>query len=74
MKRHLYLAGAAFLLLTTGASAQTVTGSGTSGTVPVFNGASTVTNSPIAISGSNVGIDATAQAAFINTCCSAKKG
>jgi hypothetical protein len=33
-----------------------VTGSGTSGTVPVFTGASTVGNSPISVSGSNVGI------------------
>lgn len=39
--------------------AQTVTGSGASGTVPVFNGTSTVTNSPITVSGSNVGIGTT---------------
>lgn len=32
-----------------GAVAQTVTGSGTSGTAPVFTGTSTVTNSHIAI-------------------------
>jgi hypothetical protein len=41
------------------ATAQTtVTTSGTtsSGTVPVFNGTATVTNSPISVSGSNVGI------------------
>lgn len=42
-----------------GAVAQTVTGSGTSGTVPVFNGSSTVTNSPIAVSGGNVGVGTT---------------
>lgn len=41
------------------ASGQTVTGSGTSGTVPVFNGTSTVTNSPISVSGGNVGIGTT---------------
>lgn len=39
--------------------AQTVTGSGTSGTVPVFTGASSIGNSPIAVSGSNVGIGTT---------------
>lgn len=37
-------------------AAQTVTGSGTTNTVPVFTGASTVGNSPIAVSGSSVGI------------------
>jgi hypothetical protein len=44
------------------AAAQTaVTTSGTtsSGTVPVFNGAATVTNSPISVSGGNVGIGTT---------------
>jgi hypothetical protein len=51
--------GVALLVSSTGAIAQTVTGSGTSGTVPVFNGTSTVTNSPISISGSNVGIGTT---------------
>ncbi|MGH9607448.1 MAG: hypothetical protein ACRD3N_17300 [Terracidiphilus sp.] len=41
------------------AAQTTVTTSGTtsSGTVPVFNGTATVTNSPISVSGSNVGID-----------------
>lgn len=39
-----------------GAAGQTVTGSGTSGDVPVFNGTSTITNSPITVSGGNVGI------------------
>src|ERR1051325_11231042 len=37
-------------------AAQTVTGSGTSGTVPVFNGTSSITNSPVSISSTNVGI------------------
>jgi hypothetical protein len=39
-----------------GATAQTVTGSGTSGAVPVFTGTSTVGNSTMTVSGSNVGI------------------
>jgi hypothetical protein len=39
-----------------------VTGSGTSGTVPVFTGTSTVGNSPIAVSGNNVGIGTVAPA------------
>lgn len=47
------------LFAATGAAAQTVTGSGTSGTVPVFTDTSTVSNSPISISGSNVGIGTT---------------
>lgn len=42
-----------------GAAGQTVTGSGTTNTVPVFTGASAVGNSPIAISGGNVGIGTT---------------
>jgi hypothetical protein len=37
-------------------AAAQVTGSGTSGTVPVFTGTSTIGNSPISINGSNVGI------------------
>ena len=41
------------------ASAQTVTGSGTAGTVPAFTGASALGNSPITVSGSNVGIGTT---------------
>ena len=43
-------------LMVTVATGQTVTGSGTPGTVPVFTGSSTIGNSPITISGSNVGI------------------
>ena len=39
--------------------AQTVTGSGTSGDVPVFTGTSTLGNSPLAVSGGNVGIGTT---------------
>jgi hypothetical protein len=51
-------------LAATGSMAQTVTGSGNANTVPAFasspsTGNSTVTNSPISISGSNVGIGTT---------------
>ena len=54
--------GLAFCIaaLAMSAAAQTVTGSGTSGTVPVFTGSSTVGNSVITQSGSNVGIGTTA--------------
>ena len=41
------------------AVAQTVTGSGSSGEIPVFTGASTLGNSPFAVSGGNVGIGTT---------------
>src|SRR5579884_1272134 len=47
------------ILMTTSAVGQTVTGSGTSNTVPVFNGTSSIGNSPISVSGSNVGIGTT---------------
>jgi len=42
------------------AAAQTVTGSGTTSTVPVFTGTSAVGNSPITVSDGNVGIGTTA--------------
>jgi len=50
-------------LMAAGAAAQTVTGSGNANTVPVFTstpatGNSTVTSSPITVSGSNVGTGA----------------
>jgi hypothetical protein len=53
--------GLAFSIAVLAASvaAQTVTGSGTTNTVPVFTGSSTVGNSPITVSGSNVGIEMT---------------
>lgn len=68
MKR---LAAMAFVIavLAVSATAQTtVTTSGTtsSGTVPVFNGTATVTNSPINVSGSNVGIGTTAPQATLD--------
>ena len=53
--------GLAFCItaLAMSASAQTVTGSGTTNTVPVFTGTSSVGNSPITVSGVNVGIGTT---------------
>jgi hypothetical protein len=41
-------------VLAAGAAPQTVTDSGTTNTIPVLTGTSTVGNSPIAVSGSNV--------------------
>jgi len=49
----------ALVLMASSATAQTVTGSGTSGIIPVFNGSSTVANSVITQSGNNVGIGTT---------------
>lgn len=54
MRRRLIWFG--FVMLAAGVTAQTVTGSGNGNTVPVFTGSSTIGNSPISISGSNVGI------------------
>jgi hypothetical protein len=54
MKRRNILMGV--LLYAATAAAQTVTGSGTMNTVPVFTGSSTIGNSPITLSGGNVGI------------------
>lgn len=62
MNRKSILLGFFITALAISAAAQTtVTTSGTtsSGTVPVFNGTATVTNSPISVSGSNVGIGTT---------------
>jgi len=50
---------AAFAMSAAAQTAVTTSGTTSSGTVPVFNGAATVTNSPITVSGSNVGIGAT---------------
>lgn len=61
------LAGMAFVIVavatSVAAQTNTVTTSGTtsSGSVPVFNGTATVTNSPISVSGSNVGIGTSPQ-------------
>src|ERR1700739_3688465 len=60
-----FVSSVVWLLGVASAVAQsTVTTSGTtsSGTVPVFNATSTVTNSPITVSGNNVGIGTTPQA------------
>jgi hypothetical protein len=48
--------GLSLALASVGAEAQTVIGGGTMNTVPVFTGTSTVGNSPISVSGNNVGI------------------
>ncbi|MGA7832355.1 MAG: hypothetical protein WCA21_15460, partial [Terracidiphilus sp.] len=50
---------AAFAMSAAAQTAVTTSGTTSSGTVPVFNGAATVTNSPITVSGSNVGIGTT---------------
>ena len=47
------------IFIASAASAQTVTGSGTSGTLPVFTNSSTIGNSSISVSGSDVGIGTT---------------
>jgi hypothetical protein len=52
--------GLVVALASMGAVAQTVTGSGTANTVPVFTGTTSVGNSPVTVSGGNVGIGTTA--------------
>jgi len=47
---------AAFAMSAMAQTTVTTSGTTTSGTVPVFNGTATVTNSPISVSGGNVGI------------------
>ena len=54
------------MLFMLSASAQTVTGSGTSGTVPIFTGTSAVGNSAITQSGGNVGIGTSSPAALLD--------
>jgi len=57
---HKRIAGWALLIAAFSMSAAAqVTGTGTSGTLPVFTGTSTLSNSPISVSGSNVGIGTT---------------
>jgi hypothetical protein len=51
--------------LSANAAAQTVTGSGTANTVPVFTGTSTLGNSPVSVSGRNVGIGTTSPQATL---------
>jgi hypothetical protein len=62
MDRKLFQLGFCLVAFAASAAAQTVTGSGTTNTVPVFTGTSTVGNSPISVSGSNVGIGTTSPA------------
>ncbi|MGA9038988.1 MAG: hypothetical protein WB421_00505 [Terriglobales bacterium] len=57
---------AAFAMSAATQTAVTTSGTTSSGTVPVFNGAATVTNSPITVSGSNVGIGTTTPAAALH--------
>jgi len=59
MRKFCTLSFLSCVLYAAGAAAQTVTGSGTTNIVPVFTGSSALGNSPIAVSGSNVGIGAT---------------
>ena len=59
MRTRASLIGLGLALMAMSAAAQTVTGSGTTNTVPVFTGTSTVGNSPISVSGGNVGIGTT---------------
>jgi hypothetical protein len=59
MDRKSILFGFCLVAFAVGAAAQTVTGSGTTNTVPVFTGSSAVGNSPISVSGSSVGIGTT---------------
>ncbi|MBB5063031.1 hypothetical protein HDF15_001371 [Granulicella mallensis] len=54
MQMKIVLLAPWLMLLTIGVSAQTVTGSGISGTIPVFTGSSTVGNSVITQSSGNV--------------------
>jgi hypothetical protein len=58
--------GLGLAMASVGAAAQTVTGSGTTNTLPVFTGASTVGNSPITVSGGNVGIGTPGPAAKLD--------
>jgi|HubBroStandDraft_5_1064220.scaffolds.fasta_scaffold451967_1 hypothetical protein len=69
MDRKLIGLGFCLIALAVSAAAQTnVTNSnnGTSGTVPVYNGAASVTNSPISVSSGNVGIGTTTPATPLN--------
>src|SRR6266702_602064 len=64
MCRRTTFIGTFLASLAVGVAAQTTvtTGGGTTNTIPVFTGSSTLGNSPISISGSNVGIGTTAPA------------
>lgn len=62
MSKYGNLAWLALAMMTPAVVAQTVTGSGTANSVPQFTGNSTIGNSPISVSGSNVGIGTTTPA------------
>ncbi len=59
MGKYVRVVWLSFGLMSAIAAAQTVTGSGSTNQVPVFTGTSTVGNSPISVSGGNVGIGTT---------------
>jgi hypothetical protein len=65
MNKNLSMVWMVIALTPTGAMAQTVTGSGTSGEIPVFSGASVITNSVITQSSSNIGIGTTTPGAAL---------
>jgi hypothetical protein len=56
---------AVIMLFGSVALAQTVTGSGTTNKIPIFTGTSTIGNSPIAITGSSVGIGTTSPGSLL---------
>lgn len=68
MDRKLIWLGICVAVLVVSATAQTTvtTSGGTTNTVPVFTGTSTVGNSPISVSGGNVGIGTTSPAAILD--------
>jgi hypothetical protein len=66
MRKQMKLVGVCVVFLGVSASAQTVTGSGTANTVPVFTGSSTIGNSVITQSGVSIGIGTTAPGAVLD--------
>lgn len=66
MSKYAILTWWALALMAVSAAAQTVTGGGTTNTVPVFTGTSTVGNSPISVSNGNVGIGTTSPASTLD--------
>lgn len=74
MKSACMWVGLGLALASMSAAAQTVTGSGTTNSVPVFTGTSTIGNSPITVSGGNVGIGTTAPASLFDVFGSASFG
>jgi len=66
MHKQMSLVAVYVVLLAVTAAAQTVTGSGTANTVPVFTGSSTVGNSVITQSSGNVGVGTTSPTARLH--------